>query len=71
MNKYCEWQLKHGKRCGARAQYLLGYPDEQPVPICSLHFSRASTFGWPVKKMPKPPLDNRPGGVKENAGGVN
>jgi hypothetical protein len=47
----CQWVLKGGFKCGDYAKHMLGHPEEDPVPICSLHFSRASTLGWPVRKM--------------------
>lgn len=46
----CEWEERGGKKCGMPAKYELGEPDEPPCLICSLHFSRASTLGWPVRK---------------------
>src|ERR1035441_1375694 len=49
----CGWEMRFGKKCGAPARYLLGHPDEDKVPICSLHQSRASTLGWPISDMRK------------------
>jgi len=46
----CDWPTRDGKRCGMPAKYELGWPDEPPCPICSLHQSRASTLGWPTRK---------------------
>ena len=47
----CQWEMRFGKKCGAPARYLLGDPDEDKVPICSLHQSQASTLGWPTCTM--------------------
>ena len=46
----CEWEGRDGKKCGMPSKYELGFPDEDKVMLCSLHFSRASTLGWPVRK---------------------
>jgi hypothetical protein len=49
----CQWKSQGRKKCGMPAKYALGHPEETPVPICSLHYSRASTLGWPVRKIKK------------------
>ncbi len=50
-HKTCGWQKKDKNKCGMPAKYELGYHDEDKIPICSLHQSRASTLGWPTNKI--------------------
>jgi len=44
----CGWKHFGETLCGMPSKYELGWPGEEPVPLCSKHFSRASTLGWPT-----------------------
>jgi hypothetical protein len=47
----CGWEYGKGYKCGQYAPYSLGREDEDKIFVCSLHGSRASTLGWPVKRV--------------------
>jgi len=47
----CCWEYGKGDACGKYAPYDLGYPEDDPVHVCPLHASRASSLGWPIKRV--------------------
>jgi hypothetical protein len=51
VRRICTWERRKKDPCGKYAPYDLGYPDDDRVPVCSLHASRASTLGWPIKRV--------------------